>query len=68
VKIVGSIVLDAVAGFCRAARGGAAQCAAQPEMLSILETMNFTSIWPHYATRDEAVHALRGRPQQVPTT
>jgi pSer/pThr/pTyr-binding forkhead associated (FHA) protein/anti-anti-sigma regulatory factor len=68
VKIVGSIVLDAVAAFCRAARGGAAQCAADPEMLSILQTMNFTSIWPHYPTRDEAVQAVRLRQAKAAAT
>jgi anti-anti-sigma regulatory factor len=67
VKIVGSIVLDAVAAFCRAARGGAVQCAADPEMLSILETMKFTTIWPYYPTRDEAVQAVRMRQKAAVT-
>ena len=67
VQIVGSIVLDAVAAFCRAARGAAVQCEAGPEMLSILETMNFTSIWPHYPTRNEAVQAVRLRQKAAAT-
>jgi anti-anti-sigma regulatory factor len=58
VQIVGSIVLDAVASFCRSARGRAVQCGACPEMLSVLETTNFTTIWPHFATRAEALSAL----------
>lgn len=57
VGIVGSIVLDAVATFCRSARGGATLCQASPELLSILETMNFPSIWPYFPTRDAAVRA-----------
>jgi hypothetical protein len=59
VNIVGSIVLDSVATFCRNARGGATMCQAGPELMNILETMNFPSIWPHFATRADAVRALQ---------
>jgi hypothetical protein len=59
VSIVGSIVLDSVATFCRNARGGATMCRAAPELLSVLETMKFHSIWPHFATRAEAIRALQ---------
>jgi len=61
VGIVGSIVLDAVASFCRNARGGATLCQATPELYGVLETMNFPSIWPYYATRSEALRAVRSR-------
>lgn len=66
VTLVGSVILDAVATFCRTARGGAAMCAATPEMLSVLQTMNFPSIWPYYATQEEAYRALHAQRQQVP--
>jgi hypothetical protein len=59
VDLVGSIVLDSVATFCRNARGGATMCEAGPELLSVLETMNFPSIWPHFATRAAAIRALQ---------
>lgn len=64
--LVGSVILDAVATFCRSARGGAALCAASPEMLAVLQTMNFPSIWPYYATQEEALHALHSQRLGVP--
>jgi hypothetical protein len=61
VGVVGSIVLDAVATFCRNARGGATLCQASPELLTVLETMNFPSIWPYYPTREDAIRAVTSR-------
>jgi anti-anti-sigma regulatory factor len=61
VGVVGSIVLDSVATFCRNARGGATLCQAGPELMSILETMNFPSIWPYFPSRAEAVRAVASR-------
>lgn len=58
VPLVGSVILDAVATFCRNARDGAAMCGATPEMRSVLETMNFSSIWPYYQSREEALRSL----------
>jgi pSer/pThr/pTyr-binding forkhead associated (FHA) protein len=66
VSLVGSVILDAVATFCRTARGGAAMCAASPELLSVLETMNFPSIWPYYPTQEEALRALHAQRMGVP--
>lgn len=66
VSLVGSVVLDAVATFCRNARGGAALCAASPEMLAVLETMNFPSIWPYYPTQEEALRALHAQRLGIP--
>lgn len=65
VELVGSIVLDAVATFCRNARGGAVMCHASPELLEVLRTTNFPSIWPYYPTRQEALQALAGRPPEA---
>jgi anti-anti-sigma regulatory factor len=55
VRVVGSVVLDAIAGFCRSARGGAALCAASPDLLEILNTMKFPTIWPYYSSLPEAL-------------
>lgn len=66
VGIVGSIVLDSVATFCRNARGGATLCQASPELLSVLETMNFPSIWPYHPSRADAVCALSAPSADAP--
>lgn len=58
VGVVSSIVLDSVATFCRSARNGATMCQAGPELLDVLETMNFSTIWPYFETRADAVRAL----------
>lgn len=58
VGVVSSIVLDCVATFCRNARSGATMCHASPELLNVLETMNFPTIWPYFATRSEALSGL----------
>ncbi len=57
-RLLGSIVLDAVATICRTARDGATQCCAGPDLSGLLETTKFNSIWPYYPTRAEAVHAV----------
>lgn len=66
VSLVGSVILDAIATFCRTARGGAVMCAASAEMLAVLETMNFPSIWPYYPTQEEALRALHAQRLGVP--
>lgn len=59
VRLVGSIMIEAIAGFCRSARGTAALCCATPEMYSALETTRIPSIWYHYASVEDAVTAVR---------
>ena len=59
VKVVNSIIVESVAGFCRAAPGKAVLCGATPEMYSVLEDMKLPSIWPHYLTREDALAAVR---------
>ena len=58
VQLVGSIILDAVIAFCRNIKGRAVFCAAGPDMLASLMSANLTSVWPYFATRQEALHAI----------
>ena len=68
VPLVGSVILDAVATFCRTASQGAVMCGASPEMHSVLETMKFPSIWPYYQSRDEALRALGEQTEPAPSS
>lgn len=58
VRLVGSLVIEALAGFCRAAKGKAALCSASIEMYQALEHTRLPTIWYHYASRDDAVAAV----------
>lgn len=41
-------------------RGGKAMfCAARPEMLQVLENMSLFKLWPHFATRAEALASIQ---------
>ncbi len=41
-------------------RGGKAMfCAAKPEMLQVLQNMSLFKLWPHFATREEALAAIQ---------
>lgn len=45
------------------ARGGKAYfCAATEQMLQVLQNMSLFKLWPHYATRDEALAAIEAPP------
>lgn len=55
---VGSIIIDALVGFCRTAKGRAAFCEVSPEMKSSFEEMKLTTLWPMYPTRPEALQAI----------
>jgi anti-anti-sigma factor len=35
-------------------------CAANSQMMSVLQNMSLFKLWPHYATRDEALTAAAG--------
>lgn len=59
VRVVNSIIVESVAGFCRSAPGKAVLCGATPEMYSVLEDMKLPTIWPHYLTREDALAAVR---------
>ena len=58
VTTVGQIIVDALTGFCRAIKGRAVFCEATPEMHAALSSLNLLTIWPYYATRYEALHAV----------
>ena len=60
--MLGSIIISVIIKVCRKAgsKGGKAVfCKAAPDMLEVLETMNLTRLWTHYATRAEAIAAVR---------
>jgi pSer/pThr/pTyr-binding forkhead associated (FHA) protein len=50
-----SIVISCVSAICRSARHRAALCHCTDAMLAVLNDMSLTRIWPHFATREEAV-------------
>ena len=58
VKLVGSVMLESIAGICRAAKGKAAFCSATPEMYQALVDTNLQTLWYHYNSRDDAVAAV----------
>lgn len=54
----GSEFIGAIVSMLREVRsrkGRAAFCAATPQMLQVLENMSLFRLWPHYATREEAL-------------
>ncbi|WP_197444171.1 FHA domain-containing protein [Maioricimonas rarisocia] len=59
VDLVGTIIIESLTGFCRSVKGRAVMCAASEPMKDSLQSMNLTSIWPLYESRDEAIDALR---------
>ena len=52
-------LIDSVTQFCRVTQGIAAICSCSPEQLSALKDLNLLSLWPCYATREEALRAIR---------
>ncbi|MEW4530559.1 FHA domain-containing protein [Maioricimonas sp. JC845] len=58
VDLVGTIIIESLTGFCRSVKGQAVMCSASEPMKESLQSMNLTSIWPLYETREEAVSAL----------
>lgn len=59
VKLSGSLVLDSVTQFCRAATGMAALCGCSVEQESVLKDLNLISLWPCYPTREDGLRAIR---------
>lgn len=60
-EIIGSVQITSLIALARkvAIGGGrACFCAASPEMLEVLVTMNLTKLWPHYENREAAIAAL----------
>ncbi len=63
VPLLGSVMVGSLLKFARHVtnrNGKAAFCCAGPEMQKVLDTMNLPSVWPVFATREEAVKAVRG--------
>ena len=58
VQVVKSVMLEAVAGICRAAKGGAVFCCASPEMYSSLVDTKLHTLWLHYTSLEDAVTAV----------
>lgn len=58
VPLVGSVILEAITSFCRLVRGRAVMCSPTTEMLESLQGMNLHTIWPVYATRQDAYVAV----------
>lgn len=50
-----SIMINSIMAMCRAAKGKAAICNGAETMLTVLNDMNLTKVWPHFATREEAL-------------
>ncbi|MBX3440834.1 MAG: FHA domain-containing protein [Planctomyces sp.] len=53
--ILSSMVLDAIIGFGRSARGRVAFCHLMPDLLESVRSMNLDRIWPVFMTRAEAL-------------
>lgn len=58
VEVVRSVMLEAIASICRAAKGKAAFCCATPRMYASLEELNLHTLWYHYNSRGDAVAAV----------
>lgn len=58
VPILSSIIIEAIAAFCRSARGKAALCSASVDMYAALDSMRLPTIWYHYANVEDAVTAV----------
>jgi pSer/pThr/pTyr-binding forkhead associated (FHA) protein/anti-anti-sigma regulatory factor len=57
---IDSIVINAVMAMCRAAAGKSALCGGAGKVVDVLAEMNLTRLWPHFATRDEALRHVLG--------
>ncbi|MCA9077298.1 MAG: FHA domain-containing protein [Planctomycetaceae bacterium] len=53
--VMDSIIMNSIMAMCRAAKGRAAVCNASSAMLSILSEISLTKVWPHFATREDAL-------------
>ncbi len=59
VQLLGSIIIGTIIKLVRKVEnvvGNSAFCNASDVMLEVLETMDCTNLWPHFATRDEALY------------
>lgn len=59
VKLTGSLIIDSITQFCRAATGMAALAGCSPEQHSALKDLNLLSLWPIYPTKEDAIRAFR---------
>jgi pSer/pThr/pTyr-binding forkhead associated (FHA) protein len=59
VRLSGSLIIDSVTQFCRAAKGTAALCGCSEEQRSSLKDLNLLNLWPQYPDRRAALLALR---------
>ena len=60
--VLGSIIIGTLIKLARKAGdlgGKTAFCNASDEMLEVFESMNLGNLWPHFATRDEALKSVR---------
>lgn len=55
---IGSILIEAVASFCRAVTGRAAMCGLTEENRGVIERSNLQRIWPICNTRQEALQVV----------
>jgi anti-anti-sigma factor len=61
----GSEFIGAIVSMLREVRarsGKAAFCAATDQMLQVLQNMSLFRLWPHFATREEALKAFEAAP------
>ena len=61
VQLLGSIIIGTIIKLVRKVEnvvGNSVFCNASDVMLEVLETMNFTTLWPHFATRDEVLQSV----------
>ncbi len=56
-EFIGSLV--SMAREVKNQKGQAALCAADPQMVEVLQNMSLFKLWPYFATEEEAVAALR---------
>ncbi|MCA9053576.1 MAG: anti-sigma factor antagonist, partial [Planctomycetaceae bacterium] len=66
VKLSGSLVVDSITQFCRAAAGIAAICSCSPEQHAALRDLNLISLWPCYPTREDGLRAIRTAAMAAP--
>lgn len=59
-EFIGSLV--SMAREVKNRRGQAALCAADPQMVEILQNMSLFNLWPYYDTEGEAITALQAIP------
>ena len=56
-EFIGSLV--SMAREVRNRKGRAVMCAANPEMVDVLQNMSLFNLWPYFATEEEALSALK---------